>query len=204
MGECAQDVVDVAFSVKGMSLPENYAFALMREVARQLPWLESEPDAGIHPVRGAPTPYGVMLLPHRTKLVLRLHERRVGDALSLTGRMLEIGGSVLDVGPGAVRALRPYGALYSRIVATGCEQEEAFLGWVRTRLAALSTRCALVCGRRQRMRAAEREIVGFSLMLHDLTAEHSLLLQRVGLGSERKLGCGIFVPHRLAAAVGSA
>ena len=42
------------------------------------------------------------------------------------------------------------------------------------------------------------------LAVHDLAPEHSLLVQSVGLGSERKLGCGIFVPHRLAAAVGSA
>jgi CRISPR-associated protein Cas6 len=204
MSEHAQEVVDVVFSVAGASLPENYPFALMRALAKNLSWLESDPDAGIHPVRGAPTTYGLMLLPRRAKLALRLQRRRVAEALSLSGRVLEIGSSVLNVGSGAVRALRPYGALYARLVATGCEQEEAFLSGVRARLAALATRCALVCGRRQRLQAGEREIVGFSLMVHDLTAEHSLLLQSVGLGVERKLGCGIFVPHRLAAAVGSA
>jgi len=203
MSERAQDVVDVAFSVAGVSLPENYAFFLMSALAKNLPWLESDPDAGIHPVRGAPTTYGVMLLPRRAKVVLRLHRQRVADALSLSGRLLEIGGSVLNVGAGAVRALRPYGALYARLVATGCEQEEAFLDGVRARLDALATRCALVCGRRRRLQGPGREIVGFSLMLYDLTAEHALLLQRVGLGADRKLGCGIFVPHRLAAAVGS-
>ena len=204
MSERAQDVVDVVFSVAGVSLPENYPFALMRALAENLSWLESDPDAGIHPMRGAATTYGVMLLPRRAKLVLRLHEHRVAATLSLSGRVLKIGSSVLNVGAGAVRGLRPYGALYARLVATGCEQEEAFLVGVRARLAALSTRCALVCGRRQRLQGADREIVGFSLMVHDLSAEHSLLLQKEGLGVDRKLGCGIFVPHRLAAAVGSA
>jgi CRISPR-associated protein Cas6 len=204
MSEREQDVVDVVFSVAGVSLPENYPLPLMRALVKNLPWLESDPDAGVHPMRGAPTTYGVVLLPRRAKLALRLPERRVAEALSLSGRLLEIGSSALSVGSGAVRALRPYGALYARFVATGCEQEDAFLSSVTEQLAALAARCALVCGRRQRLQADGREILGFSLMVHDLTAEHSLLLQRVGLGADRKLGCGIFVPHRLAAAVGSA
>ena len=204
MSERSQPVVDLVFAVAGVTLPEDYSFALMRAVAKHLPWFESDPDAGIHPLRGAPTPYGAMLLPRRAKLVLRLREHRVGDALSLSGRVLEIGRSTLSVGTGTVRALRPHGALYARLVATGCDQEDAFVGGVTERLTALAARCALVCGRRQRLQAAEREVVGFSLMLHDLSAEHSLLLQRVGLGGDRNLGCGIFVPHRLAAAVGSA
>jgi len=43
----------------------------------------------------------------------------------------------------------------------------------------------------------------FSLMLHALPEEQSLRLQRCGLGPHRLLGCGIFVPHKSAAAVGS-
>ena len=38
-------------------------------------------------------------------------------------------------------------------------------------------------------------------MLHDLKLEQSALLQQVGLGEHRKLGCGIFVPHKSIAAV---
>jgi hypothetical protein len=33
--------------------------------------------------------------------------------------------------------------------------------------------------------------------LHDLKAPQSLLVQAAGLGGERKLGCGIFVAHKL-------
>ena len=39
-------------------------------------------------------------------------------------------------------------------------------------------------------------VPGFSLMLHGLRAEHSLRLQRAGLGLQHKRGCGIFVQHR--------
>jgi hypothetical protein len=33
-------------------------------------------------------------------------------------------------------------------------------------------------------------------MLAGLTLEESLALQRHGLGAKRKLGCGVFIPHK--------
>jgi hypothetical protein len=62
----------------------------------------------------------------------------------------------------------------------------------------------VVCGKAQ-VRASETgELRGFSLMVHGLNSEHALRLQQRGLGNARKLGCGIFVSHRTAVAVGSA
>ena len=203
MAERASEAVDVAFAVAGTALPKDYHFELLREVARHLRWLESDPDAGIHPLRGAQTDYGVMLLPRRAKLVLRLRATRADDALALSGRELEIDGRKLSVGAGSVRALEPYGALYAQLVATESAGEAAFLDRVAASLAELGAPCRPVCGRYHSVHAGDREIAGFSLMLHELTAEHSLRVQRSGLGEGRKLGCGIFVRHRLAAAVGS-
>jgi CRISPR-associated protein Cas6 len=204
MSEPVPDAVDVVFAVGGAALPGDYSFGLVRAIARHLPWFDGDSDAGVHPLRGARTDYGAILLPRRAKLVLRVTRPRTADALALIGRRLEIGSGRLEVGVAAVRELRPHAALYAHLVANGCGDEEAFLASVGARLAALAARGTPVCGRRHSLRAGEREIVGFSLMLHDLSPEHSLLLQRIGLGGERKLGCGIFVPHRLAAAVGSA
>ncbi len=38
-------------------------------------------------------------------------------------------------------------------------------------------------------------------MLDGLSAGDSLRVQQHGLGAHRRLGCGVFVPHRSAAAV---
>ena len=54
--------VDVAFDVAGTSVPADHAWALLQEVEALLPWLADEPAAGIHPLRTAPTTYGVALL----------------------------------------------------------------------------------------------------------------------------------------------
>ena len=204
MNERENDVVDVAFAVTGVTLQRDYAFALAHAVAQHLPWLESDAEAGIHPLRGVTTDYGVMLLPRRAKLVLRLSRSRVAEARTLGGKTLAIGTRTLQVGTATVRELRPHGALYAHLVATGCAEEAQFLAGIAERLGTLAGECSVICGRRRSIRTAEGEVVGFGLMLHDLAPEHSLLLQSVGLGSDRKLGCGILVPHRLAAAVGSA
>jgi CRISPR-associated protein Cas6 len=203
MREGAPETVDVVFGIVGMTLPADYSFALMREVVRCLPWLEDEPEAGIHPVRGAATDYGVVLLPRRAKLALRLPERRAADSMALAGQQLAIAGRMLRVLGGSVRRLRPWGALYAELVASEGEGERHFLERVASRLEALETPAQPVCGRRRTLRTDAGEIAGFSLLLHALEPEHSIRLQRVGIGGSRKLGCGIFVPHRLAAAVGS-
>jgi len=53
-----------------------------------------------------------------------------------------------------------------------------------------------ICGRRQSVRTPDGLVSGFSLMLHGLPVEHSLLVQQLGLGKHRKMGCGIFIPHK--------
>ena len=33
-------------------------------------------------------------------------------------------------------------------------------------------------------------------MVAELTPEHSIRLQQAGLGEGRKMGCGLFIPHK--------
>lgn len=194
--------VDIAFELEGRGLGRDYSFALMREIARRLPWIESEPEAGIHPLRSAKTDAGALLLPRRAKLVLRLPRRRGQESMAMCGQNLTVDGHTLRVGAAKVRRLLPIGTLYAHIVTAANDDEQAFLNDMASRLQALQTSCELVCGRRQILRAETQEIVGYGLMLHGLAPEHSILMQRVGLGHSRMLGCGIFVGHKSVAAVG--
>lgn len=194
--------VDIAFELEGTGLGRDYSFALMREIARRLPWIESEPEAGIHPLRSAKTDAGALLLPRRARLVLRLPRRRGRESMAMCGQNLTVGGHTLRVGAAKVRRLLPIGTLYAHIVTAANDDEQAFMNDMACSLRALQTSCELVCGKRQILRAETREIVGYSLMLHGLAPEDSILMQRVGLGHSRMLGCGIFVGHKSVAAVG--
>src|SRR5450759_5262661 len=196
-------VVDVLYAIDGTALPENHRFDLTSEITRCLPWMEAETGIGIHHIRAAQADDGRFLLPRRAKLVVRLPERRLVPAAALIGQELNVGGSVLRVGTSVVRSLVPHGTLYAHFVTAGTDDEQAFLTEINARLSELKMPCKVVCGKRRAFPAGKRQVVGYSLMLHDLDLEHSILMQQVGLGGDRNLGCGIFVPHRSAAAVGT-
>jgi len=196
-------VVDVLFAIDGTVLPKDHRLLLLDALVRGLPWLAADETVGIHPIKAARDDDGRLLLPRRARLVMRLPSAQVAAAAALTGQALDVGGWPLRVGAASVRALVPHGTLYAYFVTANTDDEQVFLRQAGARLAELGTPCKLVCGKRQVFAAGTRQVAGYSLMLHDLSREHSLRLQQVGLGGDRGLGCGIFVPHRSAAAVGS-
>ncbi|MGH8670448.1 MAG: type I-MYXAN CRISPR-associated protein Cas6/Cmx6 [Burkholderiales bacterium] len=195
--------VDIAFDLEGKSLPRDNCSALLREVVRLLPWVETERHTGIHHVRAIPTAYGTVLLARRAKLVLRIPEQRVPDANRLAGQTLDIGGYSLTIGSAKIRPLLPFATLFAHLVVTPHEDEEIFEHDVAGWLDDMEAPCKLIGGKRHVLRSDDGEITGFSLMLHGLTPERSVLLQQLGLGDKRKFGCGIFIPHKGIAAVGS-
>jgi hypothetical protein len=77
----------------------------------------------------------------------------------------------------------------------------AFLRAARAELDALGVPCRAICGRHQVTEA--QALQGYSLMLDGLSAAGALCVLQAGLGRHRRLGCGIFVPHKSAAAVGT-
>lgn len=197
------DAIDMVFPLSGGSLRPDYALPLWQSLRVMLPWLVDEPSAGILPIAGASAGDGILYLGRRARLTLRLPQRRIADATALSGMQLDLGGGIA-IGEARLRALHASPAQYSTCVALGCDAEEAFLAECATRLTGIGVNCGLVCGRAQMKSGEGGEIRGFSLMLHGLTAAHSLSIQQLGLGEARKLGCGIFVPHKTTTAVGAA
>lgn len=203
IAEAPGSTVDVVFGIAGTTLPADYAFGLWRAVGRSLPWFEAEAAAGIHRLRTAPTAYGVVLLANRAKLTLRVPGARLADTLALSGGRLAIEGSELAVGEGVARPLQPWATLHSQQVAAeaaadaGAAFEEQVARWLRAR----GVVCQFITGRRRSVRAGAREVVGWSVVLHGLAPDASLAIQAEGMGGDRALGCGIFVPHKSIAAV---
>ncbi|MDD5248436.1 MAG: type I-MYXAN CRISPR-associated protein Cas6/Cmx6 [Rhodocyclaceae bacterium] len=198
----ADEVVDLAFSLAGRSVPEDYAEPLWQALAAALPWLAADEAAGVHPLARISSPAaGQCYLSKHTRLTLRLAAERVEPARALSGMRLDLG-EALAVGEAKLRPLAPAKVVYSPFVAVGISDEAAFFAECRRQLAALGIEAQLVVGKAQAMRAGGVVVEGFSLMLHGLRAEHSLRLQRAGLGVQRKHGCGIFLQHRSVAAVG--
>lgn len=197
------EMIDVSFALEGDVLPHEHRYALAAALQRALPWLEDERRAGVHGLKlvRSGSGSGEDLVSHRTRLMLRVPRERADDTCALAGALLRLGDHRLRAGRAQRRELLPHGTLYAPMVATDASDEAAFLAGVQIELDALRVRGQPVCGRWQSAEAGR--LRGCSLMLTGLDAVQSLLLLQQGLGPHRRLGCGLFVPHRSAAAVGA-
>lgn len=198
------EIVDLVFGIRGHAVALDYADRLWRELSARLAWLENEALAGVHPLAGVSPGDTELYLTRRARLTLRIPRHRRDDAERLSGARLDLGG-MIEVGEGTEKPLRSSRVLYSPFVTVGDADEERFLAACRTRLGEIGlgsvTAGQIICGRARRASTGAGELRGFSLMVHGLEADDSLTLQRVGLGDERKRGCGLFVPHKAIAAV---
>ena len=68
-------------------------------------------------------------------------------------------------------------------------------------LSALGVSGRPICGRLQVVEAGELQ--GYGLMLDGLSPAAALRVLEAGVGRHRRWGCGIFVPHKSAVAVGT-
>ncbi len=190
-------VTEVLFELQGTLLPRDHGYPLFLELARQLPWLADEPLAAVHPIHGAETGKDdLIILNRRVKLVIRIPTHREADLAILSGQTITIGGFKLTIGKGKTRPLARYSPLYAHCVTTGSKDEENFAGDIIRMLDELKITCRFICGRRQTITTADGMAYGYSLLLHELPVEQSILVQQLGLGGNRKIGCGIFIPHK--------
>ena len=201
------EVVDAVFAIECRSLPVDHAYALSAAIQAALPWFAGEPQAGLHTVHGAASGAGWnrpegedarLQLSRRTRLVLRLPGRRVADAAALTGRTLDVAGSPMRVGRLSARPLVRIASLFSRgVILEDAGDEAEFLAAAAEALRALDVEAStLLCGREMTLATPERTYRARSLMVTVATPAQSLALQRHGLGEARKLGCGLFIPHK--------
>jgi CRISPR-associated protein Cas6 len=188
-------MIDLVFDLGGGPLSAGYPFALWAALVRHVPQLADDAAAGVLPLRTAESGEQ-MLLPRRAKLVLRLPPELAEQAAALSGRELDVEGSPLSLGTGKPREIQPYSTLHAQLVA-GADDEIEFMAGVAEELAALGVEGKLICGMRRSLSGAQRTIGGYGLVIHDLKPEASLRLQYAGLGAERHLGCGIFVPYKV-------
>ena len=197
-------MIDLQFDLVGTTIPADNAQLLSEALLRLLPWLGEEAGTGIQHLKGAETNSGdaTLNINRRTKLFLRVPKTRVDDMQRLVGQTLDIAGHPLQIGSFKTRAFSPFGNIYAHFVDTGGATEEQFVQDVMRELDGhFQLRCGFICGKRQTLQSESGPLYGYSLMLHDVPPHKSLQLQDEGLGRNRLLGCGIFIPHKSIAPV---
>lgn len=197
-------MIDLQFDLVGTTIPAENALLLSDAVLKVLPWLSDYAGAGIQHLKGAETNSGdaTLNINRRTKMFIRAPKDRVDDMLKLCGQSLDLMGHTLQVGNFKTRAFSPFGNLYAHFVDTGSASEEQFVQDVMRELDGhFKLRCGFICGKQQTLQSASGPLYGYSLMLHDVPPHKSLQIQDEGMGRNRLLGCGIFIPHKSIAPV---
>lgn len=191
-------LLDLAFALHGAGRPSLTRLQLGTALRAWLPWLGEAPGSGLHAPRLAPGG----LVPRRARLLLRVPQSRLAEAQALVGARLEAGDGQLQLAEPQARALLAHPTLWSQTVVCDAQDELGLLALAEAWMQQHGLRGELVCGRRHELVGPEGPRGGHSLMLHGLSAADSLRAQSMGLGDWHWLGCGLFVPHKSAAAVG--
>lgn len=202
--EYTPHMIDLQFDLVGTTVPADNAQLLADALLRLLPWLADDNAAGIQHLKGAETNRGdpVININRRAKLFMRVPQRRVDEMQAIVGQTLHLAGHPLQIGSFKTRAFSPFSNIYAHFVDTGSATEEQFVQDVMRELDGhFELRCGFICGRPHILQSASGPLHGYSLMLHDVPPHKSLRLQDEGMGRNRLLGCGIFIPHKSIAPV---
>jgi len=197
-------MIDLQFDLIGTTIPADNAQLLSDALLKIFPWLVEDTGTGIQHLKGAETNKGdaTLNINRRTKLFIRVPRSRVDDMLQLVGQTLGLAGHPLQIGNFKTRAFSPFSNIYAHFVDTGSASEEQFVQDVMQELDGhFKLRCGFICGKPQTLDSASGTLHGYSLLLHDVPPHKSLQIQDEGMGRNRLLGCGIFIPHKSIAPV---
>ena len=211
----SDDVQDLSFKFTCAQLPVDHAWVLAKAIQMALPWIGQESGAAIHSIHGASSGNGWsrpdesagddLQLSKRTRLYLRLPKHRLTDAQQLHGAVLNLGEYQIEIGEARTRKLTPSTTLFSRSVCSAnIEDENTFTNEVVDALENQGIQATkMLFGLSHTIHRPDSEIKARSVLLADLEFDDSIKLQQNGLGREQLMGCGIFLPHKSLAAVGS-
>lgn len=206
--QISNEVVDLVFAIRCKTLPLDHGHTLQQAVSRHLPWIDDEPQAAIHQIHVAESAHGwnrpqnsssELLWPsRRTRLVLRMPRHRVETCQALTGRMLDIDGHELNIGPAKQKMLSKLTTIFARYVDTrGADQDQAFIQDVADFLEQRKINAKkMMSGLLVKHRIDDGYLLTRKLMLAGLSIEDSVRLQQRGIGDRQLMGIGIFLPHK--------
>ncbi|HEY7425606.1 MAG TPA: type I-MYXAN CRISPR-associated protein Cas6/Cmx6 [Gemmataceae bacterium] len=200
--------VDFLFPVLGSELPTDHQYPLFAAVTTLLPWLhDNRSRYALAPLTGVYVGDGrLRLLPGWSKLRIRLLAVDIPRVLPLAGKGLRVAGQRLRLGVPHVEALQPVQVLRAHtVVIKHATEPDTFLQAARKQLDALEIKGRIEVplaegerdhGQPQRhvLRVKDYTIIGYPLLVRDLTSEASLRLQEIGIGGKRHMGGGFFLP----------
>lgn len=202
--------VELQFPVLGARIDRDHGYELAGAISKRM---GEHPPEGVSIARisGMFSTRGHLALGQGSLMRMRMPVGLIGKMIGLAGATLELGGGSIVLGIPTIRSLAPAPRMMARLVTIkGFTQPEPFLEAVKRQLEGLgvAAEAGIPIARggphaglpiRRVLRIKGRTIVGFSVVVDGLSDRDSIVLQAVGLGGRRHMGCGIFVPAPAAA-----
>ena len=201
-----ENIVELAFPLIGAEIKADHSYSLYSAVSRVVADAHCADWMGIFSLRGRKTRPGFMQISEGECLRLRLPLEKVPLAYKLSGQRLRIGNSSVRCGLPTINLLTPSLNLRSRLVVIRTAHEpkvvepENFLKALHRQLLDLNISASAHIERRSDslarrvVKIKDNIIVGYGVVITDLQERDSLIIQAVGLGGRRRMGCGIFEP----------
>ncbi|MDB9311784.1 type I-MYXAN CRISPR-associated protein Cas6/Cmx6 [Spirulina sp. CS-785/01] len=201
------NIVNLTFPVTGNQLPADHNYRLYAAIASKLPQLHDLQDLAINTITGIPDRQGIIELTRSSRLWMRLPVEAIAQVYQLAGETLQVGRHTIQLGNPELQTLKPIDTLKARLVTIkGYTEPVPFLQAAQRQLQTLNINANIGIpanhqGEPKRLTLTihkpERNytIVGFSVVVSDLSPEDSITLQIQGLGGKRRMGCGVFYPN---------
>jgi len=210
--------INVSFGLSGKQLPADHGYLVYSAISKSSSSLHGIDWLAIELISGFPSGRGLINLPERdATLRLRIPADHYRDILLLAGKRLDISGHQIRLGLPEARPLEPASSLYARVVTIKKFTEpEPFTNAVKRKLNSFGVKGRVELPldeqgryRRRIVTIHGKSVVGFSVAVHDLNDEDSILLQAgavkvvspdkgatqwQSIFSRRAMGCGIFNP----------
>lgn len=193
--------LDLVFSVSGKTLPADHNYGLYAALSKFCPAIHQDAKLAVQTIAGIPNRQGQIALAPWSKLRLRMLSDSLPKICVLAGKQLTVGSHIIQLGNPQIQLLQPADTLWARLVTIkGYQEPEEFLGALDRQMAALGIHA--LAGilsneegqpKRLTLRIKRYTVVGFSVVVTELSPEDSIRLQIEGLGGKRHMGCGVFV-----------
>lgn len=200
------NIINLVFPVEGTLLHADHNHRLLGSLSKKIPQLHSFNNLAVNTISGIPDREGKILLTPHSRLYLRLPVEAIALVYQLAGQTLTIGEYQVKLGNPELQTLKAVESLKARLVTIkGYTKPASFLEAAYRQLQALEIganigipandkgepkRLTLKINKPDQKRSYT--IIGFSVVVSNLSEEDSIKLQIHGLGGKRRLGCGVF------------
>lgn len=202
-------LVQLVFPVKGTKLHADHNYRLLGSLCRKIPELHNLQGLAINTISGIPDQQGSISLTSSSRFFLRIPVDAISLVYPLVGQTLTVGEYQISLGNPKLETIQGCESLKSRLVTIkGYTEPMSFLQAANRQLESLEIHANLGIlanhqGEPKRLTLKINKpipkrsytIVGFTVVVSDLTEEDSIKLQVSGLGGKRRLGCGVFYPN---------